>query len=417
MTMKRPLMAMTGWLLAAGMAVAQPPAPAPPPPPAAPEPPAPVPVPEDEPWAALGARVAREIAPFAAQVAAQVAQAAQAAQAPQPPQPPQVRVETRLSQRGFYGSSSDDRLYASGQRALDRSQWDQALSNFSQVADHAGTRADGALYWKAYALNKLGKRDDAAAAIAELRKSYPKSRWLDDASALEVQIRQSAGQNVPPEGQPDEELKLMALNALVNSDPDRAVPLLENLLKGSQTPRVKERALFVLAQNNSPRAQQVLEQFARGGGNPDLQLTAINYLGIQGRKQGNTQFLMDVYTAATDEGVKRAVLRAFMVAGDNDHLLQAVKAEKSPQLRAEGIHMLGAKAENSDALAAMWAGEQDKQVKRAIMDMLTAQRNAKALVDLARKEPDMQLKLEIVTRLSTMKNSKEAQDYLMELLK
>jgi hypothetical protein len=412
MTMKRQLMAMTGWLLAAGLAAAQPPAPAAPFPPITPEPPAPVPGPE--PWAALSAWAAQEIAPFAAQVAVQATQAAQAAQAAQGAQ---IKVETRLSQRGFYGSSGDDRLYGSGQRALDRSQWDQALSNFSQVADHAGARADGALYWKAYALNKLGKRDEAAAAIADLRKSYPKSRWLDDANALEVQVKQSAGQNVPPEGQPDEEMKLMALNALVNSDPDRALPLLENLLKSSQTPRVKERALFVLAQSNSPRAQQVLEQFARGGGNPDLQLTAINYLGIQGRKQGNTQFLLDVYTAATDDGVKRAILRAFMVAGDNDHLLQAVKSEKSPQLRAEGIRMLGMKAENNDALTGMWTGEQDKQVKRAIMDTLSAQRNAKGLVDLARKETDMQLKLEIVTRLSTMKNSKEAQDYLMELLK
>jgi HEAT repeats len=269
-----------------------------------------------------------------------------------------VNLGNAFFQRGFYGASSDDRLYEQGQRALDRSQWDQALSDFSQVAGRGGARADGALYWKAYTLNKLGRRDEAMAAIADLRKSYAKSRWLDDANALELEVKQAAGQPVSPDSQPDEELKLMALNALVNSDPDRALPILENLLKGSQPPRLKERALFVLAQSGSARAQQLLEQVARGNGNPDLQLKAIQYLGIS-RQQSAAPLLAEVYSAAADNGVKRAVINALVA-----------------QERSSG----------------------------------------KTLVDLARKERDPELKREIVGRLSVMK-SKEATDYLMELLK
>lgn len=37
--------------------------------------------------------------------------------------------------------------------------------------------ADGALYWKAYAENKVGQRADALSTLVELQKSYPKSRW------------------------------------------------------------------------------------------------------------------------------------------------------------------------------------------------------------------------------------------------
>jgi hypothetical protein len=321
-------------------------------------------------------------------------------------------------QRGPFGPrSSDDRLYASGQRELDQSHWNSALTNFAEVAGRGGPRADGALYWKAYALNKLNRRDEALAAIAELRKSHPGSKWLDDAGALEIEVKQASGQNVSPEGQPDEELKLMALNALVNSDPDRALPLLEGLLKGSQTPRVKERALFVLAQSSAPRAQQLLEQLARGNGNPDLQLKAIQYLGVAGRRQGNGQLLSTVYAASNDETTRRAVLHALMVSGDTDRLLQAVKAEKTPELRAEGVRLLAGKSETGDALTSMYASEQDQQVKRAILDSLMAQRNAKALVDLARKERDPETKRELVRRLSTMKSSKEATDYMLELLK
>jgi hypothetical protein len=310
----------------------------------------------------------------------------------------------------------DDATYSAGQRALDRSQWDEALGDFNRVASSGGSRADGALYWKAYALNKLGRRDEAVAAIAELRKSYASSRWLDDAKALEVEVQQAAGQNVSPESQSDEELKLIAINSLVHSDPDRAFPLLENLLKSAQGPRLKERALFVIGQSDAPRAQQLLEQVARGGSNPDLQITAINYLGAIQRKKGNSTVLFEIYNATNDTNVKRAVLSALRSSGDTDHLMQVVKGEKSADLRAAGIRLLGNKADTGDALVSLYGSETDASVKRAIIDTLTGQRNAKALIDLARKERDRDMKLELVRRLSTMQ-TKEATDYMLELVK
>jgi hypothetical protein len=371
----------------------------------------------------------------------------------------------------------DDRSYERGQRALDSRNWDEALEMFTQVASSGGSRADGALYWKAYALAKLGRRDDAVAAIAELRKSYATSRWLDDAKALELEVKQAGGQKPSPEAENDEELKLMALNGLVQSDPDRALPLLENLLKTSSAPKLKERVLYVLAQSSAPRAKQLLEQVARGGaGNPDLQLKAISYVSATSKKTDNKQLLWEIYSGSTDNQVKRAVLNGLMNSRDKDHLLQVAKTEKSPQLRMDAISMLGAsgaqaelwqiyQAETSpevkqqllhsliasnasdrvleiaktekdpkmrrsaiqalgsmhatktgDALVSIYGSETDPAVKRSIMDGLHSQRNAKALVDLARKETDPAMKREIVSRLSNMK-SKESTDYMMELLK
>jgi hypothetical protein len=317
------------------------------------------------------------------------------------------------------GTSNEERQYANAQRNLDRNDWAAALTAFTQIADAKGSRADGALYWKAYTLGKLGRRDDALAALADLKKSYPMSRWLDDANALQIEVQQAAGQNVSPEAQSDEELKLMALNALVSSDPDRAVPLLENLLKGSQSPRVKERALFVLAQSSSPRAQQLLEQYAKGSGNPDLQLKAIQYLGMMGRRQGTGQSLFDIYASTNDAAVKKAILRTIpSMQGDTDRLVQLIKNEKSPELKAEGIRYLAGKSEADEALVQIWDTEQDRQVKRSILDALHANRDAKRMVDLARKEKDQEMKREIVQRLaSMMKSSKEANDYMLELLK
>ena len=78
-------------------------------------------------------------------------------------------------------------------------------------------------------------------------------------------MRQASGENVNVNAEPDEDLKLMALNGLMNSDPERAIPMLEKILQGNQSPKLKERALFVLSQNDNAKARQILLQIARGG--------------------------------------------------------------------------------------------------------------------------------------------------------
>jgi hypothetical protein len=377
-----------------------------------------------------------------------------------PPQPPKPAR-----------TGEDERLYERAQRDLERNRWDPALENFSEVASRGGSRADAALYWKAYALNKLGRRDDALAALAALRKTYASSRWLDDAKALDVEIRQASGKPVSPEAAGDEELKLMALNGLMSSDPERALPLLEKLLHSSQSPKVKERALFVLTQSDSPRARQMVVSMAKGTTNPDLQMKAVHYLGVMGAQKQ----LAEVYASAADVEVKRAVLHGLMVGGAQDQLLAVAKGEKNPDLRRDAIHWLGTmgaepelwqmyQSEQSpelkrsivhalfiggktdhlieiartakepevrqdaihwlgasgshkagDALAAMYQNESDTNVKKQIVHALFIQNNGRALVEIARKENNMELKKDIVHWLSVSK-SKEGTEYLLELL-
>jgi tetratricopeptide (TPR) repeat protein len=369
---------------------------------------------------------------------------------------------------------SAESLYERGLSALDGHRYDQALECFAEVGTRGGTHADGALYWKAYTLNKLGRRDDAMAALAELHKAYAGSRWLDDAKALEIEVKQSSGQRVSPESESSDDLKLIALEGLVQSDPDRAFPILEQLLKKAQSPNFKKRAIYVLALNNSPRAQQLLEQIARGGGNPDMQMTAIQYLGRSGKGANKSQVLFDIYNSSSDANVKGAILRALLSNRDKDHLLQIAKSDKSADMRSEAVRMLGsmaaapemwalyqsetdptvkrtlldcmsgstdrlievAKTEKDaklrqsailrlgsvkaagtgDALVQIYGAEQDVKVKRTIIDVLYSQHNAGALVTIGRKDPDLEMKKTIVRRLVDMK-SPEATQFLEEILK
>jgi hypothetical protein len=254
---------------------------------------------------------------------------------------PMLGLDMQLGQglgRGLGQGFSPD--YESGMRQLDERKYEDAIQRFDRVVAAKSSRADGALYWKAYSLNRLGKRDDALAAIAQLRRDYSKSRWLDDAQALEVEVRQNSGKPVSPETESNEDLKLIAINALLSGDPDRAVPLLEGILKGTSPPRIKDRALFVLAQSRSARAQQVLADYAKGTANPDMQRRAIQYIGMM-KSPEHEQLLSTIYAGTTNPEVKRSVVQAFFLSGASAKLIEIARGERDPAMKIFIVNQLG----------------------------------------------------------------------------
>jgi HEAT repeats len=374
------------------------------------------------------------------------------------------------------GDDQEDQLYDRARDAIENGRYERALDDLNRILAMNGARADAALYWKVYSLAKIGQRTEALAAAADLAKRFKDSKWLKDAKALEVELRQASGQAVSPESENDEELKLLALRGLMQSDPERALPMIEKLLAGTSSIKVKENALFVLTQSRSARAREIIAGVAKGGSNPDLQLRAIRFLGAMNSAE-NRQILDEAYRATPDPAVKRAIIRSFMTSNDHarllalakgekddalrgeavrqlgnmragaelaelyqseqsldvkkqilqgmfiggyaDKLIELAKTEKDPELRKTAIRNLGnmRRTETSDALVAIYASDANIEVRQTIVTSLFVQQNGKALVDIARAEKNMEMKKDIVSKLSMMPKSKEGQDYLLELLK
>lgn len=315
-------------------------------------------------------------------------------------------------------------LYEQARSAIERGQYEKALSSLDtliarfdrkSLAASTANRVDAALYWKAYSQAKQRQLAEAMTTLEEIQKRFADSRWLRDAMALKMEVLQASGQTVSPDSQTDEDLKLLALRGLMQSDPDRAVSMIEGVLGGNSSLKVKENALFVLSQTRSAKAHEILGNVARSGSNPDLQLRAIRYLGTMGGS-GNAQILEDAYRASADESVKRAIIRSFMVSGNRPRLAAiANDTSSSASLRGEAIRQLGV-MHADDELARLYPRESSPELKRRIVDGLFVAGSAGRLVELARAEKDMSLKKDIVQRLSLMK-SKDATDYLVELLK
>ncbi len=388
---------------------------------------------------------------------------------------PSLAPATAAAAIGDADQSREDDAYEQARNLIDSEQWQRAVERLDRIIAMAGARADSAMYWKAYALSKLGQNADALATLAALSKKFPQSRTIEQARALEMDVRGAGGQAVRPENVQDEDLKLYALQALGNQDPAQAVPMLEKILRGGHSLRLKERALFVLAQMSDPGARTLLAGTAKDAAHPELQSRAIQYLGVHGGRD-NRALLSEVYQSSADAGVKKRVLQAWMISGEKDRIVTAATSEKDPELRSAAVQQLGvmgaqdelsklyatetskdvkkkilqsmfiggrserllelAKAEQDpdlrrtavrnlglmgtartgQALVDIYNSDKDPSVRKAVLDGLFIQENADALVALARKESDPEMKRRIVEKLSLM-HSKAATDYLMELLK
>lgn len=279
---------------------------------------------------------------------------------------------------------ADDDAYTIGTRAMDEHRWQDAVSAFDKVVNEKGKRVDAALYWKAYSLNKLGKTPLAIATCEQLHSQFSGSTWNKDCDAISVDVQVDAqaigdqvkvrpdrvrpyvkiapfrydmdrGDNCGARGS-DEDLKMLALNSLLNKDPGTALPLLRGILSGNQSLCVKKHALFVLAQSKSPEAEGILHDAALGKLDPQLQGQAIQAIAVfQGKRANDT--LAEVYRTTTDPKIKSSIISAMFITKD-----------------------------------------------------------APRMVEMARSEKDLELKRRIVSELALM-NDKAATDYMMELLK
>lgn len=357
--------------------------------------------------------------------------------------------------------------YTRGTEALDQQRWQDAIGNFDRVIAAKSKRADAALYWKAYALNKLGRSSLVAATCDQLRGTYPRSSWNHDCSTLlaaaadsGIYVGHANSKGLHPTPQPndngiyaggpphvrpldgdqmrnlqnqlqnmhiqagpnaeqlrdlqkqvqnmhieaglngnqlrdlqreiqsmhidagpnaeqlrnlqmsiqsmpldaglptgnDADLKMLALNSLLQRDSAQAIPVIRNILTGSGTPQLKQRAITALAMSQSPEAQSLLRDVATGKVAPNEQREAVQMLGVfQGKRAADT--LADIYRGTSDRSIKRAALSGLFISG-----------------------------------------------------------NAQSMVDLARNEKDLQLKHDIVAQLALM-HDKAATDYMLELLK
>lgn len=313
-------------------------------------------------------------------------------------------------------SMQEDSRYSEARGALEAGRYEQAIDLFQQLIEEGSRRRDAALYWTAYAQERMGARTDALRTIARLRSGFPASSWLDDARYLEAEIRGQQGRPIDPEDAEDEEMRLLALNALMRVDSERALPVLERILRDDSSPEMKERALFILIQGNED-AFDLLAELARDSSDPQLQRQALQHAGLTGGDRA-LDLLDEAYESTDDREVKEAVLHGYMQAGDTERLMRLAREESDERLRTMAIEALAVHGGGGD-LWQLYDAEISKRAKRAILHSMAVSGSTDRLVELVRSESDPDLQraaLEALVVSGDMAEEHEASDQLRPLM-
>ena len=154
------------------------------------------------------------------------------------------------------------------------------------------------------------------------------------ASTVAAQDSENAGDN-----NDRDELKLIALEALMSAPSDKALPIVIRLLDSDESDEIKEHALFILSQINRPEAHAKLMEIAQSG-TGETRLEAIRMIGIGGNDEALAG-LSAMYNSG-DEDVREAVLEAYLIAGDEAAVYELAANAQTEEEFEDAVDILGA---------------------------------------------------------------------------
>lgn len=232
----------------------------------------------------------------------------------------------------LFPDDSADSLYRVARKALNDGDYSRAATLFERIADEysKSAYADDALYWRAFALYRRGGTDDLHDALTSLddqRSRFPSAATRGDASALETRIRgelarrgesqaaeaihkaaDSAIEGCPSE---DDDMRVAALNALMQMDADQALPILKKVLarRDECSESLRRKAVFLVAQKSGEESANILLGVARDDPSADVRGQAVFWLGqVPGDR--SVALLDSIIRSSKDEELQRKAIFA-----------------------------------------------------------------------------------------------------------
>lgn len=181
--------------------------------------------------------------------------------------------------------------------------WEKARRGFeSYLEDYPqGRLRDEGLYWLASTLNMLSKRERtkdeivalkeaAITRINELINNHPKSLWRDDGMALRIEIASQLilmgredytriiDEAVRTQKKDARQLRILALNSLVDLNGDYVRPLLQNILKTDKDREIRRRCVQLFGRSFPDSSLDLLEKLASGDQDSEIQKEAKSWI-------------------------------------------------------------------------------------------------------------------------------------------
>jgi len=322
--------------------------------------------------------------------------------------------------------TQEKELFEKAKKSIYEKEWQNAINELNLLTKqyNESELLDDSLYWLGYSLDKMGDslrdvqrqidtKQEAVEKLNALIQEYQKSSWADDAKVLRIQIaedlvkrgmpvyRKYINGSLQSEGtvDSDEELKLMALSALINMDEEKAFPMLEKIVRGDSSPKLKKQALFVLSQHEDEKVLPLITELAVKSKDPELRKQAVFWLGQRNDDQ-SMETLLKLYDDTASNRDKEQMLHAFANSENRkarSKLIEIAKKESDLKLREQAIFWLGQagdEGEYTSLLIDLYKTVKEPKLKEVIVMSLARNGGPQArdlLIDIARGDSDIEM--------------------------
>lgn len=298
----------------------------------------------------------------------------------------------------WYQDDPADSLYRAAYAYLNRQEYRQAADRFSNLRTrHPNSRyfCDAA-YYEALSRHRLGTQADLRTGYrvleglgarcttgARSREDMPElaarinnalARVGDAEAAERLKRAASEGQNVCD--REERSIKIDALNALAQMDPQTANPVLRSVLntKDVCSAPVRRQAIDLVARRNDTASVALLVQIARNEADPQNQLEAVRALG---RMSSDAAYggLEALIRSSNDERIQMEAAGA-MARNDNTRVQAAVRAlierkDVSERIRLSAINSLAGRNLTTEYWQTLYGRVESEELRKAILNALS----------------------------------------------
>jgi tetratricopeptide (TPR) repeat protein len=308
-----------------------------------------------------------------------------------------------------------DSLYRMARDAMSRGDYKRAAEIFHRIPERypQSAYAGQALYYEAYSLYRSGGDDELSTArdrLTQLKQQYPSVAKTDGATLLTRvcgelakrgdqscamsidstaagttdatagQTRTSPGASCPSDDDDNDE-RIAALNALLQMDADRAMPILQKVLarRDACSAALRRKAVFLVSQKATDQTANILMNVARTDPDQEVREQAVFWLS---QVAGSTGLLDEILKGNGDENIKEKAL--FSLSQQDDPKAQqilrdfALRDGENPDLREKAIFWLGQREskDNTDFLRGLYSRLTNEDLKEKVMFALSQQKGA-----------------------------------------
>ncbi len=332
-----------------------------------------------------------------------------------------------------------DSLWRAARRALNRGEYAGAADLFVEITRRypSSSRAADAPYWAAFALYKTddaGNLRLARNALATQRGRYPRAATLREASALLARIQTALAQQGdaeaaawvadhareagsptegPSKGEPptgggpgkggpcpneddEDDLRIAALNGLLQMDAANAVPILRKVLarRDPCAAVLRRKAVFLVSQKRTAETEDILLDAAQHDPDSEVREQAVFWLS-QVPTERAVNMLDSILKTVTDEELQEKAIFALSQQHSPraGQILRAYaeRPDARPEAREKAIFWIGQQrsAENAAFLRSLYARLTDPDLRDKVIFSLSQMRgedNLRWMMDIALNE-------------------------------